>query len=199
VEIVVATRNTRKLEEIKRVAARWVLSLHSLAEFPGCPEVEEEGVTFEANALKKAVFVARWSQKPALADDSGLEVDALGGAPGVRSARYAGPDADDRKNIEKLLEAMRPVAVGQRGGRFVCCVALASPDGAARTFRGEVRGRIGIEPRGTNGFGYDPIFFPEGHDRTFAEMSDAEKDTVSHRAKAVRELGRYLGVDAGVR
>lgn len=197
-EVVVATRNTRKLEEIKRIAAGWVLSLHSLAEFPGCPEVEEDGVTFEVNASKKAVFVARWSQKPALADDSGLEVDALGGAPGVRSARYAGPDADDRKNVEKLLEAMRPVAARQRGARFVCCVALASPDGVARTFLGEVRGRIGTESRGTNGFGYDPIFYPEGHDRTFAEMSDAEKDAISHRAKAVRELGQYLRVDGGI-
>lgn len=197
-EIVVATRNTRKLEEIKRIAAGWVLSLHSLSDFGGCPEVEEDGVTFEANALKKAVFVARWSGKPVLADDSGLEVDALGGAPGVRSARYAGPDADDRKNIEKLMDAMRLVAMGQRGGRFVCCVALASPDGVARTFLGEVRGRIGTESRGTNGFGYDPIFFPEGHDRTFAEMSDAGKDAISHRAKAVRELGRYLRVDGGI-
>lgn len=198
-EIVIATRNERKLSEIRRIAAGWAVSFLPLADFPDCPEVEEDGTTFEANAVKKAVAVSTWSEKHALADDSGLEVDALGGAPGVRSSRYAGPDASDRRNIEKLLEALRSVGPERRGGRFVCCVALASPDGTARTFRGEIRGRIGTAPRGVSGLGYDPIFHPEGDARTFAEMSDTEKDAISHRGKAVRALGRYLGVNAGVR
>jgi XTP/dITP diphosphohydrolase len=197
VEIVIATRNERKLSELRRIAAGWAVSFLPLVDFPDCPEVEEDGTTFEANAVKKAVAVSTWSEKHALADDSGLEVDALGGAPGVRSARYAGPDASDQRNIEKLLGALRSVGPEQRGGRFVCCVTLASPDGTARTFRDEVRGRIGPAPRGASGFGYDPVFYPEGESRTFAEMNDTEKDAISHRGKAVRALGRHLGVSAG--
>jgi XTP/dITP diphosphohydrolase len=199
VEIVLATRNERKLSEIKRLAADWAVAFLPLADFPGCPEVEEDGATFEANAVKKAVAVSTWTGKPALADDSGLEVDALGEGPGVRSSRYAGADADDRMNIEKLLDALRSVGPERRGGRFVCCLALALPDGTARTFRGETRGRIGTAPSGASGFGYDPIFYPEGESCTFAEMSAAEKDAISHRGKAVRALGQYLGVKAGAR
>ena len=198
VEIVIATRNKQKLEEVRRIALDWAIPILSLDNFPDCPQVEEDGETFEANAVKKAASVARCSGKHALADDSGLEVDALGGAPGVLSSRYAGRDADDLKSIEKLLNAMRSVGAERRGGRFVCCLALASPAGVLKTFWGEVRGRIGTEPRGTSGFGYDPVFYPEGQHRTFAEMSAVEKDIISHRGKALRELGRYLRANAGV-
>jgi len=199
VDIVIATRNKRKLEEIGRIAAGRAISLLPLDDFTDCPRVAEDVETFEANAVKKAVLVSQCTRKHALADDSGLEVDALGGAPGVLSSRYAGPDADGLKNIEKLLDEMRSVAAERRGGRFVCCLAFASPDGAVKTFWGEIRGRIGTEPRGTNGFGYDPIFYPEGHHRTFAEMSDAEKDAISHRGRALQELARHLRAYMGAR
>ena len=198
-EIVIATRNKRKLEEIRRIGRDWAIAFSSLDDFPDCPQVEEDGETFEANAVKKALSASRWTGKHAVADDSGLEVDALGGAPGVRSARYAGIQSSDRENLEKLLKALRSVEDTRRGARFVCSVAFVAPGGSVKTFGGVVGGRIGTEPRGENGFGYDPLFYPEGHLRTFAEMSDAEKDAISHRGKALRELGQYLRLNTGVR
>lgn len=167
------------------------VTLYSLDDFPGSPEVEEDQDTFEGNAVKKAAAVCRHTGKPAIADDSGLEVYALGGAPGVFSARYSGT-GDDRKNLEKVLCELQGVEKERRGARFVCVIALAFPDGRVETFQGSVEGRIGIEPRGGSGFGYDPVFYPEGHERTFAEMSPQEKDALSHRGKALRSLRTYL-------
>ena len=189
-DIVLATRNKKKIEEIKRIVEGMQISLLTLDDFPGCPEVKEDGVTFEENAVKKAIAIAKYTGKCALADDSGLEVYEMKGAPGTLSARYAGEAADDRKNIERLLYEMHLIANEKRGARFVCCIALASPDGNVRTFLGHVEGRIGKEPKGVNGFGYDPLFYPEGLNRTFAEMSDNEKDTLSHRGRALRDLQR---------
>ncbi len=191
-DIVFATRNKKKIEEIKRITAGMAISIFTIDDFSGCPDVVEDGTTFEENAIKKAVTVARFTGKPALADDSGLEVYALNGAPGILSARYAGEGADDRKNIEKLLYEMGSIANEKRGARFACCIALALPGGSVNIFYGYSEGRIGTEPRGFNGFGYDPIFYPEGHSRTFAEMSDEEKDALSHRGRALREVQRYL-------
>jgi XTP/dITP diphosphohydrolase len=191
-DIVLATRNKKKIEEMKRIIADLSISIQTLDDFIGCPEVEEEGVTFEENAVKKAQTVARYTGKPSVADDSGLEVYVLNGDPGTLSARYAGEDADDRKNIEKLLFKMRSIADEQRGARFVCCIVLAFPEGSVKTFSGYVEGRIGREPRGFQGFGYDSVFYPEGYNRTFAEMTADEKDTLSHRGKALRKLQRYL-------
>ncbi|MDI6890090.1 MAG: XTP/dITP diphosphatase [Thermodesulfovibrionales bacterium] len=191
-EIVLATRNKKKIEEIKRIIGDILISILTLNNFPGCLEVEEDRSTFEANAVKKAMAIAKCVGKPSLADDSGLEVYALNGAPGILSSRYAGEGADDRKNIEKLLYEMHSIDDEKRGARFVCCMALAFPDGSVKTFFGHVEGRIGKEPRGFNGFGYDPVFYPEGQSRTFAEMTDEEKDTLSHRGKALRELRSYL-------
>jgi XTP/dITP diphosphohydrolase len=191
-EIVLATRNKKKVEEIKRITEGMEVTIFTLDDFPGCPEVEEDGATFEENAVKKAVTVARFAGKPALADDSGLEVYALGGSPGTRSARYSGCDADDGKNTEKLLSEMRLLPKEDRKARFVCSMALAMPDGNVRTFNGCSEGGIGTEPRGFNGFGYDPVFFPQGFDRTFGEMSAEEKDSLSHRGNAIRQLQRYL-------
>jgi len=193
-DIVLATRNRKKAEELKRITADMPVSVLTLDDFPGCPETEEDGTTFKANAAKKAVEVARYTGKPALADDSGLEVYALGGAPGVFSARYSGLGATDNKNSEKLLREMRSVAKEKRGARFVCCIALAFPDGGIQTFCGHAEGTIGTEPRGVNGFGYDPLFYPVGSTRTFAEMSEVEKDAVSHRGMALRSLQGYLNV-----
>ena len=193
-DIVLATRNRKKAEELKRITADMPVSVLTLDDFPGCPETEEDGTTFKANAAKKAVEVARYTGKPALADDSGLEVYALGGAPGVFSARYSGLGTTDNKNSEKLLREMRSVAKEKRGARFVCCIALAFPDGGIQTFCGHAEGTIGTEPRGVNGFGYDPLFYPVGSTRTFAEMSEVEKDAVSHRGMALRSLQGYLNV-----
>ena len=197
--IVLATRNKKKVEEIKRIVKDMPISVYSLDDFPDCPEVEEDGKTFEDNAVKKAMAVSKHTNMPALADDSGLEVYALDGEPGVLSARYAGENADDRKNTEKLLNEMRSVPDGKRGARFACCIALAFPagdlalrDGKAETFTGYSEGSIGREPKGSNGFGYDPVFYPAGCKRTFAEMDDEEKDSLSHRGAALKKLHEYL-------
>lgn len=193
-EIVLATRNAKKVEEISRIAAGLPVVVRSLGEYPECPEVVEDRDTFEGNAVKKAVEVCRCTGKPALADDSGLEVDALGGAPGVYSARFA-PDAangNDPKNYQKLLRDLEGVSAEARGARFVCCLALALPDAPVRTFFGYAEGRIGVEARGQKGFGYDPVFIPRGFDRTFAEMTAEEKDRLSHRGQALEKFGEFL-------
>ena len=193
-EIVLATRNKKKVEEIRRITVGLPVTVLSLADYPQCPDTVEDRDTFEGNAVKKAREVATCTGKPALADDSGLEVDALGGAPGVYSARYA-PDAEngnDPKNCIKLLHDLMNIPPQERGARFVCCLALAYPDGRTKTFFGYAKGRIGNEFRGKNGFGYDPIFFPQGFDRTFAEMTADEKDALSHRAKAIDKLAEFL-------
>jgi len=191
-DIVLATRNKKKIEEIKRITAGMAISIFTLDDFLGCPDVEEDGTTFEENAIKKAVTVARYTGKPALADDSGLEVYALSGSPGTLSARYAGEEANDEKNIEKLLYEMRLIVGEKRKARFICCIAIALPTGSVNTFYGYSEGRIGKEPKGFNGFGYDPIFYPDGYSRTFAEMNDEEKDAISHRGRALSEVQRYL-------
>jgi XTP/dITP diphosphohydrolase len=191
-ELVIATRNRKKIKEIKRILQGVPVVLSTLDDFPGCPEIEEDAGTFEGNAVKKATAVAMYSGKPAVADDSGLEVYALDGAPGVYSARYAGSGADDRKNLEKLLAELRGVEEGKRGARFVCCVALAFPDRRVETFVGFSEGRIGKDPKGFSGFGYDPVFYPKGHTTTFAEMSADEKNALSHRGMALRKLRAYF-------
>jgi XTP/dITP diphosphohydrolase len=191
-EIVLATRNKGKIEEIKRITVSMPISIRTLDDFPGCPEVEEKGPTFEDNAVKKAITVAQYTKRPSIADDSGLEVYALNGAPGILSSRYAGIVSDDKKNIEKLLHEMNSIPDEKRGARFVCCIALAFPDRRIKTFYGYVEGKIGKEPKGVQGFGYDPVFYPVGHSKTFAEMTDDEKDALSHRGKALREFLKFL-------
>ncbi len=191
-EIVVATRNQKKIEEIGRILDASDVTLLGLEDFPACPEVQETGSTFEENAVLKAKAVSGHTGRPALADDSGLEVYALGGAPGIYSARFAGEGAADSGNAEKLLREMQSVPDAQRGARFVCVMALAYPDGHISIFTGTVEGSIGIAPKGKAGFGYDPVFYPRGHERTFAEMSPSEKDSLSHRARALERLKEYL-------
>lgn len=193
-EIVLATRNKKKIEEIKRITIDLPITVLSLDNFPNCPETVEDKDTFEGNAVKKALEACRCTGKPSLADDSGLEVDALGGAPGVYSARYAGVtgSGNDVKNYEKLLFELTNVPDHKRGARFVCCMALAFPDGTVKTFFGYAEGCIGREPKGMTGFGYDPVFIPDGHKRTFAEMTGEEKDRLSHRGKALEKLTEFL-------
>jgi len=191
-KVVIATRNRKKVEEISRMLEGVAIELLSLEDFPGCPDVIEDADTFEGNAVKKAAEVARFTGKPSVADDSGLEVYALGGAPGVLSARYTGTGADDKKNLEKLLAQLEGAEQNGREARFVCVIALAFPDGRVETFKGVAEGRIGTEARGLSGFGYDPIFYPKGHQTTFAEMSADEKDALSHRGMALKKLRSYL-------
>jgi XTP/dITP diphosphohydrolase len=193
-EIVLASRNKKKIEEIRRMSAGLPVTILSLDDFPDCPEVVEDKSTFEGNAVKKAVTACQCTGKIALADDSGLEVDALNGAPGVYSSRYAsctGP-VSDAANNEKLLAEMKDIPDEKRGAQFVCCIALAFPQGAIKVFWGTAPGHITRTPRGTNGFGYNPVFIPEGHTRTFAEMSDGEKDKLSHRGQALGKLVEYI-------
>ena len=191
--IVLATTNSKKVEEMKRIFSCPNIDFLGLDSFPDCPEVVEDGKTFRANALKKAVAVARFTGHPAVADDSGLEVTALAGAPGIFSARYAGERADDQENVRKLLYEMRSFTDrSSREAQFVCCIAFATPEGESRTFTGYVRGLIGTALKGVNGFGYDPVFYPEGHDKTFAEMTAGEKDRLSHRGRAMKKLKKFL-------
>jgi len=191
--IVLATTNRKKVEEMKRMFAGYDISFVTLKAFPGCPEVTEDGKTFRANAIKKALAVSKFTGLPAVADDSGLEVAALGGSPGVFSARYAGESASDSENVKKLLGDMRPLKDNKhREARFVCCIAFATPEGKYRTFTGYVKGLIGKGQKGFNGFGYDPVFYPEGHNKTFAEMTDQEKDRLSHRGRAMKKLYNYI-------
>jgi XTP/dITP diphosphohydrolase len=192
-DVVLATKNRKKIEEMKMILGVMGTAsrVYTLDDFPAYQDVKEDGNTFEENAVKKAVYIYQCTGMTAIADDSGLEVDALKGAPGVLSARYAGKSSDDRRNIEKLLEEMRDVPLNRRNSRFVCCIALASPD-EVKTFHGYIRGTITREPRGKKGFGYDPVFIPEGHVRTFAEMDEGEKNAISHRSMALKELQKYL-------
>jgi len=194
-ELLLATRNRGKLDELRRIltAAELrdvrVLGLADVAEFPEAPET---GTTFEANALAKARDAARASGVPAVADDSGLSVDALNGMPGVLSARWAGSHGDDAANLELLLAQLADTPDERRTAEFVCAAALVTPAGAERVVRGEWSGSLVREPRGGNGFGYDPIFVPQGEARTAAELAPSQKDEHSHRARALRALVPHL-------
>lgn len=188
--IVLATRNTGKISEIQALLPG--VQFAAAASFPGCPDPDESGHTFEENALIKAQTVSRYTGRPALADDSGLEVDALDGAPGVRSARYAGDRAGDEENMLRLLDALNDVADADRTARFRCVVAVVAPDGGAWTADGVCEGRILREPRGESGFGYDPVFVPAGYQKTFAELDAGVKNRISHRAVAIRRIAEAL-------
>ncbi|WP_019853394.1 RdgB/HAM1 family non-canonical purine NTP pyrophosphatase [Actinopolyspora mortivallis] len=198
--LLLATRNAKKLVELRRilddagVGGVEVVGLDAVPEFPEAPET---GATFEENALAKATDAVRATGLPAVADDSGLSVDALNGMPGVLSARWAGGHGDDQANLELVLGQLRDVPDERRGAAFVAAAALVTPEGSETVVRGTWPGRIVREPRGTNGFGYDPIFVPEGESRTSAELSSAEKDADSHRGRALRELLPHLRVLAG--
>ncbi|MBN1137815.1 MAG: XTP/dITP diphosphatase [Anaerolineae bacterium] len=189
VKLLVATNNRGKAREYEELLAGLPLEVTFPAREGITLEVEESGATFEENARLKALAYARASGLLALADDSGLEVDALGGAPGVWSARYAGPGASDADRYQKLLDTLAGVPDGQRTARFRCVVALAWPNGAVRTAEGRCEGRIGWAPRGEHGFGYDPVFIVDGlGGQTMAELAPEIKNRISHRARAVQAL-----------
>ena len=189
-KLLVATTNPGKLSEIAAFLAPLEVDLLSLHDLNHPPAVVEDGETYEANALKKARTLAAFSGLAALADDSGLEVDALGGAPGVHSARYSGPEADDARNNAKLLGALAGVPEAKRSARFVCVLALCVPGvaGVERLFWAECPGRIAFAPRGTRGFGYDPLFFYAPLGQTFGELDAQTKSGVSHRGRALQQL-----------
>lgn len=185
VPLVLATRNDHKLREVGRMAGD-VLALDPLP--AEAPTPEETGHGYAENALIKARSAARATGRPSIADDSGIEADALGGRPGVRSARYAGPAASDEENLAKFVSEVAP---GSRL-RYVCVLAYVSPDGEERLFEGTCAGRMADAPRGDDGFGYDPVFVPDGEERTMAQLSPTEKDAISHRGRAVRRLLAWL-------
>jgi XTP/dITP diphosphohydrolase len=189
--LVLATRNAHKVVELRRILADAGLGdveVLGMDTFPEVPDVAETGVTFAENALLKARAVAAATGLPAVADDSGVCVAVLGGSPGVFSARWSGRHGDDRANLELLLAQVADVPDEHRAGWFACAAALVLPGGHEEVVEGRLDGRIVREPRGTNGFGYDPVFAPEGDDRTLAEYAPAEKDAVSHRGRAFRAL-----------
>jgi len=191
-ELVVATRNRGKLEEIRAVLAGVVETVRCSADFFDFPDTVEDGATFAENALKKAREAMLFTGFPALADDSGLAVDVLKGAPGVYSARYAGEGADDASNNRKLLAEMTEVPLERRRAAFVCAMAFVTPDGSEGMFTGSIGGCILPEERGKGGFGYDPLFLVDGLGRTMAELTLEEKNKISHRGQALRQFREYL-------
>lgn len=191
-EFVLATRNRHKGEELASLLGDRGSRIRTLAEFPGSPEVEEDGETCEANAIKKAVEIARATGMTAVADDTGLEVDALGGRPGVFAARYAGEQATYEDNCRKLLQELAGVPHERRTARFLTVAAVASPDGDVQTTRGVLEGLITEACRGERGFGYDPVFYVPELGKTLAELTPEEKNRVSHRARAFLKLRDLL-------
>lgn len=190
--LLLATTNPGKLREIRKALAGLPLTVRGLADVTTGPSYRERGATFAANARGKSLRYSRRWEGLTLAEDSGLEVDALGGAPGVRSARFSAPRPTNEKNNRKLLRLLRGVPPGRRGARFVCVMVLSERGRVVREIRGQVRGRIGLEGRGRDGFGYDPLFYYPPLRRTFAELSPDEKNRVSHRGRALRGLVRFL-------
>ena len=198
IEIVVATRNPGKLKEIEAILAVDSARFLSLKDFPGIPEVIEDGNTFAENALKKARTVARLTGRIAVADDSGLTVDALQGRPGIYSSRYAGENASDEDRCRKLLKELESIPEGKRGGAFVCAAAVASPRGNADVVEAKWQGTITFAPRGANGFGYDPIFYIPEMEKTVAELDPTVKNKFSHRAQALEKLKHVLSYQFSV-
>lgn len=184
--IVLATTNQNKIKEFKAILKDFALDIKSLDEFGPIPEAIEDGNSFDENAYKKAFHTARILGLPAIADDSGLEVEILDGAPGIYSARYAGKDATDADNCEKLIAELN--GKENRKAHFTCVISIATPGGPALTYEGKCNGSILTEKRGSSGFGYDPLFYFEEYGKTFAELTMEEKNKVSHRGKALEEI-----------
>ena len=191
--IVAATRNAHKIIEIEAITKKFGMNIISRDD-AGIPkyEIEEDGTTFEENSYKKAYEIMKLCGKITIADDSGLEVDCLDGAPGVYSARFAGIDGDDEANNRKLVDLIKDVPYENRTARFVSVITMVFPDGESIVARGEVEGHIMLEAKGSNGFGYDPLFVPVGYDRTFGEIESEIKNRISHRANALITLREKL-------
>ncbi|TDL82103.1 XTP/dITP diphosphatase [Peribacillus frigoritolerans] len=191
-EVIIATKNAGKLLEFQSILSQYDLKAISLMDLEDSPEVEETGSTFEENAVLKAEAISKLYGKMAIADDSGLSVDYLGGEPGVYSARYAGAEKSDAANIEKVLLQLKGVSKEERNARFRCALALAEPGRETVTVEGSVEGYITEEPMGENGFGYDPIFLVKDKAKTMAQLTKEEKNKISHRAVALQKLAKLL-------
>ncbi len=190
--VILATKNRHKVRELNRLIRSVPVRFLPMDMFRGLPSAREDGATFRRNAEKKALAVSRRTILPVLAEDSGIEVNALGGRPGVRSARFAGPSRNDSANNAKLLRLMAPVPPPRRGARFVCCMALAIGGKVVRVFEASCSGTIARESAGKMGFGYDPLFVPRGCRKTMAQLGPAVKNRISHRAKAAAKIEDYL-------
>ena len=194
-KLVIATRNAGKIIEFRRILdaiSSGAIDLIGIDQFPDLIDVEETGTTFEENALLKARYTAKMTGLPSTSDDSGLCIDALGGAPGIFSARWAGKHGDDKVNLEKVLDELKDVPDSQRGAHFICVAALVMPDGREQLAQGRFEGKILRAPVGNQGFGYDPIFAPLGMSISSAEMSAQEKDAISHRGKSLRAIAPHV-------
>jgi XTP/dITP diphosphohydrolase len=193
-KLVIASRNDHKIQEMRRILEQVGLDIElvGIAEFPDLPDVEETGSTFAANAMLKARAVSEFTGLPAVGDDSGLCVDALNGMPGILSARWSGTHGNDQANLALLLAQISQVPTDRRGASFICAAAYVHPDGTEFVVEGQMSGTLIDAPVGTNGFGYDPIFVPQGHQITSAQMSAELKDSISHRGKALTALADQL-------
>lgn len=191
-DLLVATRNQGKVREIRKVLKGLGLRIRSFRDLRNIPQVEEDGKSFAENALKKARFYSKVYGRLTLSDDSGLEVDSLKGSPGIYSARFAGEKATDRDNKEKLLHQLDGIPLSRRGARFRCSIAVVSPEGKELVVEGECRGKIGLKEVGRRGFGYDPLFIPSGMGKTMAQLTQEEKNRISHRGKALRKLRKKI-------
>jgi len=198
-KLLIATRNKQKKRELQAILTGWDVQLLSLDDIAAIPEIIEDGATFAENAIKKARITADLSGCITLADDSGLEVEALGGAPGIFSARFAGLQADDEANNRKILYLLKDVGEDKRIARFVCVIAVAVPNGEVYTVQGICEGKIAHRSQGQGGFGYDPLFIPQGFSRTFAELEEEDKNQISHRGQALLQVLPLLRsiLDAG--
>ncbi len=194
--LLVATRNRGKIKEIRALLEGLVDEVLCVADIPDLPETVEDGASFAENALKKAREASRASGLAVLADDSGLVVEGLGGRPGVYSARFAGPDADDTANNRRLLQEVAGLSAEERRAAFVCNMAFVTPDGTEQLFEGRVGGSIIDQPRGAHGFGYDPLFLVDGFEQTMAELPLEQKNLISHRGQALRAFQAYLAQQA---
>ena len=190
--IVVASTNAHKIKEIASIMQPYGWEVKSLLDYPNIPDVRETGATFEENAILKATTIAKALNQPVLADDSGIEVDALNGMPGVLSARWAGSQKDDSANLNLLLSQLTDVPMERRTARYVCVAAYAEPSGLSKISRGDWEGVVALSPTGENGFGYDPIFFLPKLQKTVAELTSDAKDALSHRLLAFTGLARLL-------
>lgn len=191
-EVVIASQNKGKIEEIKEIFSDLEIKFLSLNDYPHLPVLHEDEQTFEENAVKKAKIISQLTQKVTLSDDSGLEVDYLNGAPGVRSARFGGDEITEAARNQKLLKLLENVPLPKRKARFKCIIAIAIPEGEITTLSGECEGMINLESRGNQGFGYDPIFIPKGYNKTFGELDKRIKNKISHRFKALSKAKKIL-------
>jgi XTP/dITP diphosphohydrolase len=186
--IVFASKNRGKIKEFKKLLEGTGITLLSLDDYPDMPDVEEDGKTFFENAFKKASAISKYTGEVAVADDSGLEVDFLDGRPGIYSSRFSGQNATDEENIIELLRELKNVPAKERKAAFKCVLVIYRPDGKFESFEGTLKGEIGLEPRGSEGFGYDPVFIVPEYDRTVAELDPDVKNRISHRAEAFKKL-----------